>query len=71
MASVPETWNPPMPTVTPASRRGLAISSARGNWFDCTPTSMTMPRPASAIRFAIRSGRTRALVSSIASTSSV
>ena len=55
-----------------ASRSGRAMSSARGNWFDCTPTSMTMPR-AGARRSAraMRSGRMRVLVSSIASMSSV
>ena len=25
------------------------MSSARGNWFDCTPTSITMPAPAASI----------------------
>ena len=30
-----------------ASRSGFARSSACGNWFDCTPTSITIPRPLS------------------------
>ena len=52
------------PTAMPRSRSGRAISSARGNWFDCTPTSITMPAPAASISRAIRSGRMRVLVSS-------
>jgi hypothetical protein len=47
-----------------AARSGRARSSARGNWFDCTPTSMTMPLPARSIIRARRSGRMRVLVSS-------
>ena len=44
------------------------MSTARGNWLDCTPTSATSPRPPrSRIRRAMRSGRTRVLVSSMAS----
>jgi hypothetical protein len=38
MARQPETWNPPIATCRPAARSGRAMSSARGNWFDCTPT---------------------------------
>ena len=50
MARQPETWKPPMQTGTPAARRGRATSMTRGNWFDCTPTKPTSPRPpASAI----------------------
>ena len=70
MESVPETWKPPMPTISPALRNAVVRSSARGNWFDCTPTSMTMPPPASRIERAIFSGRMRWFVSSIATTSS-
>ena len=64
MASTPETWKPPMPTWMPRARSGRARSSARGNWFDCTPTSITMPAPAASIIAARRSGRMRVLVSS-------
>ena len=35
-----------------AARSGRAMSSARGNWFDCTPTSITMPAPAASIMLA-------------------
>ena len=45
MAMQPETWKPPMQTGRPAARNGRARSTARGNWFDCTPT-----RPISAGR---------------------
>ena len=37
---------------------------ARGIWFDCTPTSITMPAPAASIMVAMRRGRMRVLVSS-------
>ena len=60
----PDTWKPPMPTGMPRGRSGRAMSSARGNWFDCTPTSITMPAPACSIMRAMRSGRMRVLVSS-------
>ena len=33
----------------PRARNGAAISSARGNWLDWTPTSITMPAPARSI----------------------
>ncbi len=48
-----------MPTWMPRSRSGAAMSSARGNWFDCTPTSITMPAPAASI-IAARRARTDA-----------
>ena len=68
IARHPLTWKPPMATCTPARRSGAAMSTARGNWFDCTPTSATRPWPPRArIRSAMRSGRTRVLVSSMAS----
>ena len=38
----------------PRARKGRAMSSARGNWFDCTPTSMTIPPPAASIMRAER-----------------
>ena len=51
-----------------AALRGAAAarSSARGNWFDCTPTSATMPAPAASImRGDACRDRMRVLVSSI------
>ena len=33
-----------MATAMPAARNGRAMSSARGYWFDCTPTSATRPK---------------------------
>ena len=33
-----------MATWTPASRNGRAMSSARGYWFDWTPTRATNPK---------------------------
>ena len=67
MASEPDTWNPPMTTGTPAARSGPAMSSARGNWFDCTPISPTIPNPpALSMRRAMVFGRTRVFVSSMA-----
>ena len=54
-----------MQTGTPAALSGLAQSITRGNWFDCTPTKPTRPKPpASLICLAMRSGRMRVLVSS-------
>ena len=47
-----------------AVRSRRATSIARGYWFDCTPTSPTMPASAPATRRAMRSGRMRVLVSS-------
>src|ERR1051325_8435447 len=35
-----------MATWMPRARSGRARSSARGDWFDCTPASMTMTPPA-------------------------
>ena len=49
----------------PIARSGRAMSSARGVWLDCTPTSMTMPASAASTSAAIRCGRTRVLASSI------
>src|ERR1043165_4477075 len=61
-----------MITGTPAARSGRAMSSARGYWFDCTPTSPTKPNSSLArISAMILSTRTRVLVSSIAALSSV
>ena len=40
------------------------MSSALGNWFVWTPTSITIPAPASAMSRAIRSGWMRVFVSS-------
>ena len=37
----PDTWKPPMATWIPAARNGRAMSSARGYWFDWTPTRPT------------------------------
>jgi len=34
-----------MTTGTPAALKGRAQSITRGNWFDCTPTKPTMPKP--------------------------
>ena len=45
MAMQPETWKPPMQTGRPAARNGRARSTARGNWFDCTPTRPISARP--------------------------
>ena len=45
MARQPDTWNPPIITGTPAARNGRAMSSARGNWFDCTPADAEQPNP--------------------------
>ena len=39
IARQPETWKPPIATWTPAARNGAGDVTARGNWFDCTPTS--------------------------------
>ncbi len=51
----------------PASRSLRAMSSVRGNWFDCTPTSPTMPKPPFCVIWRImRLIGTRALVSSSA-----
>jgi hypothetical protein len=49
----------------PAARKRRARSMARGNWLDCTPTSVTRPKPpVAAMAAAICSGRMRVLVSS-------
>ena len=59
-------WRP----ASPLARKRRARSTARGNWFDCTPTRQTRPRPpARRDRAAMRSGRTRVLVSSSATMS--
>src|SRR5829696_5797162 len=51
----------------PACRRGRAMSRARGNWFDCTPTSPTSPKkPFFRKSLTILSGRMRVLHSSTA-----
>ena len=61
----PETWKPPMQTGSPAARNGRARSTARGNWFDWTPTNPISARPPSRrIVRMIRWGLTRWLVSS-------
>ena len=63
---MPETWKPPITTGMPAARSGRAMSSARGYWFDCTPTRPTRPKFPSRLKSAMsRSIRTRVLVSSI------
>ena len=36
---------PPITTGILAARNWRPMSSARGNWFDCTPTSPIMPKP--------------------------
>ena len=64
MAIVPETWKPPTQTGIPRALSGRAMSIARGNSFDCTPTKQTSPRSLPNERI-IRSGRTRVLVSSM------
>ena len=49
---------------------GARCRRARGNWFDCTPTRPTMPKPSCSRNLAMMSlMRTRVLVSSIASMS--
>ena len=35
------TWNPPIKNCNPPARKRRAISAARGNWLDWTPTSAT------------------------------
>jgi hypothetical protein len=65
IATQPETWKPPIQTGKPARRNGMARSTARGNWFDWTPTRPISARPPA--RWIIRtipSGLTRRLVSS-------
>ena len=65
MARHPETWKPPITTWMPAARKGPAMSMARGNWLDCTPTNPTMPfRPRSF--FTMRFSGSTELVSSYA-----
>ena len=70
IARLPDTWNPPIIIGTPAARSGRAMSSARGNWFDCTPTNATKPKLPFSTNRAINLGMSmRVLVSSTASIS--
>jgi len=43
-ANMPLTWKPPIRTCNPPARNFFAKSTARGNWFDCTPASATTVR---------------------------
>ena len=43
MAMQPLTWKPPMATFTPRRLSDVAMSTARGNWLDWTPTRATRP----------------------------